>query len=355
LSLQERVILQEALNVDTREAIVKFALTVATLTVAFELVGAFVLAMHWAPTLGLGRSAYFGVFHAVSGFNNAGFSLFPDNLVRFRGDLVVNLVITSLIIFGGLGFLVLREVGTWILAPHRLRSFARMTIHTRIVLIVTIVLLIGGTLAIFVAERANPRTLAQAPLGEALLASYFQAVTPRTAGFNTMDIGAMLPVSLFVMMVLMFIGASPGGTGGGVKTTTFGVTVAALWATIRGERDPVLLHRRLAGELVARAFFISLIAFLALNGIAVLLLITEGRDLLPTLFETTSAFGTVGLSMGQPGSVLSLAGHFTVQGKLLLALMMFMGRVGPLTLAIAVVGRPRVTRVRYPEARVLIG
>jgi trk system potassium uptake protein TrkH len=355
LSLQERVILQESFNLDSREGIARFAWTVARTTLGFELAGMVVLSLYWTPAFGFGRATYLAGFHAVSAFNNAGFSLFPDNLMRFRGDVVVNLVITALIISGGLGFLVLKEIGTWILAPDRFRSFARMSVHTRLVLSVTGLLVAAGTGTLFVLERSNPRTLAEMPAGEALLAAYFQAVSPRTAGFNTITIGDMLPVSLFVMMVLMFIGASPGSTGGGIKTTTFGVTVAALWATIRGERDPVLLKRRLPPETVARAFFICLIAFLALNAVAALLLVSENRELLPTLFETTSAFGTVGLSMGHQGSVVSLAGHFTSTGKLLLAAMMFMGRVGPLTLAIAVVGRLKTSRIRYPEARVMIG
>jgi trk system potassium uptake protein TrkH len=156
-------------------------------------------------------------------------------------------------------------------------------------------------------------------------------------------------------MALMFIGASPGGTGGGVKTTTFGITVAALWATVRGGEEPAIFRRRLPPELVARAFFISLIAFLALNLVAGLVLVLESHGLLAVLFETTSAFGTVGLSTGVPGSVISLSGHFGPGGKLLVIAMMFMGRVGPLTLAVALArGRPKA-RLRYPEGKVLIG
>jgi trk system potassium uptake protein TrkH len=165
----------------------------------------------------------------------------------------------------------------------------------------------------------------------------------------------MRPATLFLVMILMFIGAAPGGTGGGVKLTTFGITVAALWATVRGHTDATIFRRRLPHTLVARAFFISLIAFLALNVVAGLLLLTENRELLPTLFETTSAFGTVGLSMGQAGSPLSLAAFFTAPGQLLLMLMMFMGRVGPLTLAVALAHGGTPARVRYPEGRILVG
>jgi trk system potassium uptake protein TrkH len=347
LSVQERVTLQEALNVQTMEGLIQFVLTVLKLTLVFELIGALVLTARWTGEMGIGRAAYVGLFHAVSAFNNAGFALFSDSLIRYRGDWIVNLVVCALVISGGLGFVVLTELG-------RRRRGGRLTVHTRLVLTMSAFLIVAGTLAIFVLERTNPRTLGPLGPAEAVLASLFQAVTPRTAGFNTLDIGALMPPTLFLLMILMFIGAAPGGTAGGVKVTTFGITVAALWATVRGMEEPTIFRRRLAPSLVARAFFISLIAFLALNGVAGLLLVSEGRGLLPTLFETASAFGTVGLSTGE-GTPLSLAGHFSATGKLLVAAMMFMGRIGPLTLAVAVAhggGRPPI---RYPEGRILVG
>jgi trk system potassium uptake protein TrkH len=232
-----------------------------------------------------------------------------------------------------------------------------LSVHTKIVLSASAILLVGGTLAILVLEWNNPRTFGAGwSLYERVLASWFQSVTARTAGFNTMDNGAMTHAALFVTMALMFIGASPGSTGGGVKTTTFSITVAALWATVRGNKEAALFKRRIASELVAKAFFISLIAFLGLNTVAGAVLITEGRGLLPTLFETTSAFGTVGLSMGESGSAVSLSAFFTPTGKLLMAGMMFMGRVGPLTLALALAARTRSrAKIRYPEGKILIG
>jgi trk system potassium uptake protein TrkH len=237
----------------------------------------------------------------------------------------------------------------------RFRQTRRLSVHTRLVLTMSATLVIGTTLAIFVLEHRNPQTIGNLALPHGLLASFFQAVTPRTAGFNTLDIGAMTPATLFLLMVLMFIGAAPGGTGGGIKVTTFGITVAALWATVRGGRDTTVFKRRLPPELIARAFFISLIAFLALNGVAALLLITEERALLPTLFETVSAAGTVGLSTGEAGAPVSLAGHFSPAGKLLVIATMYMGRIGPLTLAVAVARGGTPPRVRYPEGKILVG
>jgi trk system potassium uptake protein TrkH len=348
VTLQERLTLQEALNIHTREGLLRFAGTVFRFTLALELAGAAILAARWTPDFGIVQASYFGLFHAVSAFNNAGFALFSDNLMRYRGDLTVNLVITTLIICGGLGFLVLSEA-------VRLQRRMALSVHTKFALVITAILIAVGTLAIFTLERGNPRSLGSLGTGEALLASYFQSVTPRTAGFNTLDIAALSPPTLFVIMLLMFIGASPGGTGGGIKTTTFGITMAALWSTIRGKNEPVVFHRRLAPELVARAFFISLIAFLAVNLISWLVLYAERKDLLATMFETTSAFGTVGLSMNPPGTVVSLSGSFTAVGKLLEVVMMYLGRVGPLTLAVALAGGADRVRLRYPEAKVLIG
>jgi trk/ktr system potassium uptake protein len=349
ISLQERLTLQEALNAQNLEGLVRFALTVLKLTLAFELTGAALLAIRWWPEYGA-DALWLGVFHSVSAFNNAGFALWSDNLMRWRGDITVNAVITILITAGGLGFFVLVEI-----LSRRTRRL-QWSLHTKIVLAVSFLLSVGGTAAFLILESSNPRTLGPLPAGERLLAAWFQSVTSRTAGFNTVDIGAMTEAGLFITMALMFIGASPGGTGGGVKTSTFALTVAALWATVRGNHEPTLFNRRITSETVGKAFFVCLIAFLAVNAIAGVVLISEGRDLMATLFETTSAFGTVGLSMGEGGRPISLAGLFTPVGKIMIMLMMFIGRVGPLTLAIALAHRASITaRIRYPEGKVLIG
>ena len=348
LSLHERLTLQEALNVQTMEGLARFVLTVLKLTLVFELTGALILTARWTGEYGIGQAAYYGLFHAISAFNNAGFALFSDSLMRYRGDWIVNLVITTLVICGGLGFVVLTEIG-------RVRRFRRFSTHTHLVVTLTAALVIVTTAAIWFIEKDNPRTLQPLGISEALLASYFQAVMPRTAGFNTLDIGAMHHASLFLLILLMFIGAAPGGTAGGVKISTFSITVAVIWAMVRGTPEPTLLRRRIPQLLVARAFSICLIGFLALNVVAGLLLVTEGRELLPTLFETTSAFGTVGLSMGDAGAPVSLAGHFSGAGKVLVVAMMFMGRIGPLTLAVALARRREAARVRHPEGKFLIG
>ena len=348
LSLSDRLTLQHALDIDSLSGLARFVLTVLKLTLALELTGAVVLTIWWMADLGVSEAAYYGLFHAVSAFNNAGFVLFSDNLVPFRGDLIVNIVISTLVVTGGLGFVVLREL-------RHYRPGRRVTLHTKLVLGLSAFLIVGATLTIWVVERGNPLTLGPLGSGEALLAAYFQAVATRSAGFNTIDVSAMMPASLFLMILLMFVGAAPGGTGGGVKISTFAVTVATIWSIVRGRDEPVLLGRRIPAVQVSRAFAICLIGFLALNGVAGLLLISEGRSLLPTLFEATSAFATTGLSMSEAGTPVSLAGTFSNPGRLLLAGLMFVGRIGPLTMAVAIARARHVAAVRPPEGRFLVG
>lgn len=348
LSVQERVTLQEALNINTMDGLVRFTLTVLKITLLFEAGGALLLMLRWAGEMGWSEAAYFAVFHSISSFYGAGFALFPDSLMRYRADPLVNAVVCTLVIAGGLGFVVLAELS-------RRRREARLSVHTRLVLTVSAFLVVASAIVIFALERGNPATLGSLGFADAAMAAFFQAVTPRSAGFVTIDLASMLPASLFLMMILMFIGGAPGGATGGVKVTTFAITVAALWATVRGAEEPVIFKRRIPAELVARAFFICLIAFLAMNVIAAILLVTEGRQLLPTLFEAVSAFGTVGLSMSDGGSPVSLTGTFTATGKLLVAVLIFIGRVGPLTLAVALAHRRMKPRIRHAEGKILIG
>ena len=350
ISVHDRMTLAGALNVSSMEGLLRFAWTVALLTFAIEGLGALIMAARFAQDAGWAKGLWFGLFHAVSAFNNAGFALFSDNLMGYRGDVTINLVITTLIIAGGLGFFVLSG-----LLRLRKRTAVSMSVHTKLVLTVTACLLAAGTLAILLLEWTNPKTLGPLGFGEKLLAAYFQAVTPRTAGFNTLSIGDMTPAALFLTISLMFVGASPGGTGGGVKTTTLGVIVAALWATVRGERDTNVFRRRLSPDLVRRAFALAILAAAGLVVITGLLLLSEGQGLLHTSYEAVSAFGTVGLSMGVPGSPLSLSGFFGTGGKWLVMFLMFTGRVGPLTLAVALAGLAAPAGVRYPEGKVLIG
>jgi len=350
ISIQERLTLADALNVTSMEGLLRFAWTVALLTFTIEGIGALIMGARFAMDVGWAKGLWLGLFHSVSAFNNAGFALFSDSLMSYRGDLTINLVITTLIIAGGLGFFVLSG-----LLRLRKRTAVSMSVHTKLVLTVSASLVAAATLVILALEWANPNTLGPLGVGEKLLAAYFQAVTPRTAGFNTISIGDMTSPALFLTICLMFIGAAPGGTGGGVKVTTFGVIMAAVWGTVRGHRDVNVFRRRLPHDLVNRAFSLAILAAIGLILITGLLLLVEHQALLHTSYEAASAFGTVGLSMGVPGSPLSLSGFFGAGGKWLIIFLMFMGRVGPLTLAVALAGAAAPPRVRYPEGKVLIG
>jgi trk system potassium uptake protein TrkH len=356
ISLKERLMIREAYNVLTLEGLASFALRILKVTAVLELAGAAVLTLHWQRQgLTLLRAAALGVFHSVSAFCNAGFSLFSNNLSGFVADPVVNLTVCTLVISGGLGFIVISD-----LYKTRIqKSERRLTVHTKMVLMITGLLILSGTLFIYFLERHH--TLRGLPENAKWLAALFQSVTPRTAGFNTVDIGRMCFPTLMLMMIFMFIGASPGGTGGGIKTTAFGVIMASVWATLSGRSKVNFLKSRISTESINRSYVLAFMAAMLVVLVALLLLRAEMRTLtadrmLPVLFEVVSAFGTVGLSTGSAiDPACSLAHDFNHWGKLLIILTMFAGRVGPMTLGTAVVWRRRDQPFDYPEGRVLIG
>lgn len=348
IGLGDRLIMKEALNVLSMEGVVKFTKAVILTALLFELSGALLLTIRFSFEYPLDYAFFLGIFHAVSAFNNAGFSLFSDNLVRYRGDIVVNLVITTLIICGGIGFIVISDVFMYVR-----RKVSRLSMHTKLVLGTTGILLAVGTALVFLFEFDNPKTLANAPLLEQLLASYFASVTPRTAGFNTVDYSLFGFETLFLTVILMFIGASPGSTGGGVKTTTFAIILASLWAMLRGLTDTVMFKRRISHETTAKALLMVSLAAVLVIIATFLIMRTQGTPFLPAIFEVTSAFGTVGLSVGD-GGVRSLSALYTPFGKYLISLVMFAGRLGPLTLAVAIIVQ-KEAHFRYPEGKVIIG
>jgi trk system potassium uptake protein TrkH len=340
IGLRERIILMEAYNLHTMGGVVRLTRNVVLLALAFQGVGALLLALRWIPEFGWWRGMYYGLFHAVSAFNNAGFDLMGGfrSLTRYVLDPYVNLVMGVLIISGGLGFIVLIS----------LPRFPKVNLHAKVVLTTSAALLGVGTLLILFLEGGNPLTLGRLPPGGKLLAAFFQSVTPRTAGFSTLDIAGLREPTLLVLSVLMFIGASPGGTGGGIKTTTFTVLLAAIWTMIRGRQDVELYNRRVPAVVVYKALTIALVAIALVVSVTILLSVFEGIRVISALFEVVSAFGTVGLSTGITPSL-------TPVGKVLLITTMFLGRVGILTFALVFTGRQAPMRYRLPEERVLVG
>jgi len=341
ITLRERLIIQQDLDQFELSGIIRIVKYVIGVTFTIEGIGAFILFIRFLFEMPVGKALYFGIFHSISAFNNAGFDIFGNSLENFTGDIVVNLVITSLIIIGGIGFAVIAEV-------YSGKRFKNFSLQTKLVLSVTAILLIVGTIICFVLEYSNPATIGNLPLGEKVIASYFLAVTPRTAGFNTVSTGALRGSTIFFTIILMFIGASPGSTGGGVKTTTFGALGAVLYSRATGRDDVELFKRRLGKETIYNALSIVLIALLLVVTVTMILTITENGEFLDLFFEAVSAFGTVGLSTGVTGS-LSLI------GRIVIILTMFAGRVGPLTIALAVGERKDKVNIRYPKEKILVG
>ena len=340
LGLRERMVVQEALKHSTSEGIRVLLRYVIILTLSIEGLGAIFLYLRWRGT-GLIYPAYHAIFHAISGFCNAGFSLFKDSLVGYQADPVINVTMLLLIILGGLGFVVLTN-----LRRYRPKGKGVLSLHTKVVLITTFLLIVIAIPLLFLLERNN--TLSTLPVGGKILAAVFQAVTPRTAGFNTLEIGQMRGASLFLLMILMFIGASPGSTGGGVKTSTFSVFLASLYAMFRGKREVSLFRRTIPRETIRKVLTIVGLSVGLVILSSFLLLIVEKKDFTKVLFEVFSAFGTVGLSMGITDTLSNL-------GRIIITITMFVGRIGPLTIAVAMGQREYAPLYKYPEERVMIG
>lgn len=347
ISLKERLILQEAMNQGSMEGIVRLIRKVIFYSLTIEFAAAVLFAIRWSFDLGPGRAIYYGIWHAISFFNNAGFDLFGSvtgpfsSLTAYADDVLVNVVSMGLIILGGIGFIVIADVVDY-------KKCRKLSLHSKIVLSMTAALILVGAVVMFIFEYSNPKTLGSLNWTGKILASFFQSVTPRTAGANTIDIGGMRQASQFFMIILMFIGASPGSTGGGVKTTTFTVLIGAVIAMIRGKEDIVLFHYRLGRDRIMKATAIIFLALMLVVLVAMVLSTTEDHSFLMILFEVTSAFGTVGLTMG-------LTSDLTTFGKILIALMMFAGRLGPLTLAYALGPKAEKELYRYPEGKITIG
>ncbi|MFO7546254.1 MAG: TrkH family potassium uptake protein [Trueperaceae bacterium] len=345
IGYRERQQLQSQLNTLQVGGVVRLLRAIAILVVAVETVGALLL---WAPLAareGLGRGAYLAVFHAISAFNNAGFSPYAGSLMGYVTDPVVNLVVMTLIVVGGLGFVVISNV----IARVRLGRTARMSLHARIVLASTAALLVGATAVVLALEWGNPATLGALSPVQRPLAALFQAVTPRTAGFNTLDTAALLPGTLLFVMLLMFVGGSPGSTAGGIKTVGFVLLMGSAWSQIRGRNELVLFGRRVPSSTAVRAGAIALSAMLLLGAATTVLLITEPNASFQSLaFEAVSAFGTVGLSTGVTPTL-------SEAGRVVVILLMYLGRLGPMTLGLALVGEPHERKLTYPEEEVVIG
>ncbi|WP_144478693.1 TrkH family potassium uptake protein [Cytobacillus oceanisediminis] len=344
ISLKERLIIQESFNNETVEGVVRLVKRILIFTATAEIVGGILLSFRFSQDMAAGKAIYFGFFHAVSNFNNAGFDLMGGfrGLTAYAEDPIVNLTVTSLISLGGIGFIVMNELFEY-------RSTRRLSLHSKMALSVSSILVVGGALLIFILEYNNPATLKPLSAAGKIFGAFYQAVTPRTAGSNTLSIPDLKQSTLFLIIFLMFIGASPGSTGGGIKTTTFAVLIGAVKSQIRGREDVTFFGRRMDFSIVSKSLTVTLIAIFLVISMTMVLTITEpGKDFLMIFFEVVSAFSTVGLSMGLTPELSSF-------GKVLILITMFAGRVGPLTLAYAVAKKRKEDHYRYPAGKVMIG
>lgn len=344
ISLKERLLLQESLNNLTISGIVRLVKRILVFTVVIEFVGALILTIRFAFDMPIGKAIYFGIFHAISNFNNAGFDLMGEfkSFTPYAEDPFVSITVMMLIILGGIGFIVMNEL-------YEYRDTRRLSIHTKLVLITSSILIIVGAVLIFIFEYGNEKTLRPLSVSGKILSSLFQSVTPRTAGSNTLNISDLTQPSLFLIIFLMFVGASPGSTGGGIKTTTFATLLGTVWAQIKGKEDLVFFDRRIVIETILKALTVTVSGLFLVMLITMLLNITEvGKSFLMILFEATSAFGTVGLSMG-------LTPELSHIGRMLIIFTMFAGRVGPLTIAFAIAMRRKPDAFRYPKGKIMIG
>ena len=339
----ERLRVAEQISAFQVGGVVELVRNIVLLSLGVELVGALLLYPAFAAEEGRGAGAFYALFHSISASNNAGFAFYGDSLSRFVGDPVVNIVITGLFILGGLGFIVQVNLIGWV----RERRKNRLTLHTKIVLAVTAVLCLLGFGVVAALEWNNPDTLGELPLGAKLWGAFFQGVTPRTAGFNTVDTGSLENPTLIFTILIMFIGGSPGSTAGGIKTVTFFVLAASAWSMVRGYGELTIFGRRVGTQTAIKADTVVLLSSGVVIAALFLLSITESVELLPLAFETMSAFGTVGLSMGATGEL-------SVVGQLVVIVLMYLGRVGPLTFALALVQEPRGGDIKHPEEEVLI-
>lgn len=340
ISFKQRLLIQNALNQSTFGGLIKLVKNVLIFSLTIEAIASLLLAVYWGPKMGWGKGIFFSIFHSISAFNNAGFALWSDSLSKWVDDPVVNLIISALIIIGGLGFTVL--VNLW-----NARNFKDLSLHTKFMLVGTLMLNAFAFVIIFVLEYNNPSTLGHLSTGGKMLSAFFQAVTTRTAGFNTVPIGSLHDATLFFIILLMFIGAGSTSTAGGIKVTTFIALLLSVVKILRGEEDAVAFGRTIKESIFMKAFALVVASLTFIFTAIFILNLTENASFLQIAFEVVSAFGTVGLSTG-------ITNHLSVVGQIVIMVMMMIGKLGPLTLVYSL-AVPEMRKIRYPEGRLFIG
>ncbi|MCY6958711.1 TrkH family potassium uptake protein [Clostridium sp. ZC22-4] len=342
ITLKERLVMQEAMNSFSLQGLVKLAKYILIFTFSVEGAGALLMSTKFVPEYGFLKGLYFSIFHSISAFCNAGFDLTGNSLVPYFNNSVIILTIAALVIIGGLGFSVWAEI-------YNYKGIKKLSLHAKLVISATIVLILVGWILMFLFEVNNPGTIKDFSIKDKLLSSFFASVTPRTAGFNSISTADMTPAGKGLTILLMFIGGSPGSTAGGIKTATAGLLLMTVISVIKGREDTEIFKRTLSKELVYRAFVITTIAFgVVVTGSMILSVTEPGASLEHIIYETTSAFATVGLTLG-------FTPKLSFIGKIVIALTMYIGRVGPLTLILALANKKKGSSIKYPEGKILVG
>ncbi|MEW9052454.1 MAG: TrkH family potassium uptake protein [Neobacillus sp.] len=343
IGLKGRLMIQESLNQLSLEGMVRLVKFVVIFTLMIEGLGATILAIRWASDFGFPQSIFYGIFHSISAFNNAGFDIMGGfkSITEYVGDFTVIMTLSSLIIIGGIGYTVIIDL-------LKKKSLRKLSLHSKLVILVTVILNVLGTILVFVLEYNNPGTLGDLSFKDKLLGAFFHGVVPRTAGFNSLNMPDLTQSTQLITMLLMFIGGGSGGTAGGIKVTTFVILILAVWTLIRGRNEVNVFGKRLPNDIIFRAFSITLYSTALIAVFLFILTITEEAPLNIILFEVISAFGTVGMSLG-------LTTDLSPIGKILISLLMFMGRVGPLTIAFALARANKKLPYKYAEEKVMIG
>lgn len=348
--LRRKTAIQESFDRPFLQGSRNLVRSILATTLIFELTGAILLFGVFAQDFpATPRAVWLAVFHSISSWNNAGFSLFSNSLVDYQSSLAINLIVPGLVIFGGIGYQVIIEMYAWLVHIIR-RNPAKFvfSLNFKVVTSTTLVLLILGTIAFFAVEL-NTEAFESLSIGEKFLAAWFQSMTTRTAGFNTISIGSMTTAGLFITMSFMFIGASPSGTGGGIKTTTIRVLISCTKSILQGSEDVILYQRQVPINLILKAIGVLVGSATTIVVATMIISLTDANfEFLQLFFEVISAFATVGLSTGITAGISSL-------GKLILVCTMYIGRVGILIFMATILGEPRPSRVQYPEQNLLVG
>ncbi|MGB5634850.1 MAG: TrkH family potassium uptake protein [Waterburya sp.] len=348
--LRQKFAIQESFDRPFLQGSNNLVRSIIATTMIFEITGIFLLLQTFVPEYGWNKGLWYAIFHSISAWNNAGFSLFSDSLVGYRSSWAVNLVIPALVIFGGIGYQVIIEMYLWLSNKIKRKSerFC-FSLNFKVVISTTVLLLIVGTFAFFFTELNNPATLAPLSFEDKFLAAWFQSMSTRTAGFNSIDLGNMTTAGLFITMGFMFIGASPSGTGGGIKTTTFRIMYNSTKSVLQGKTEVILYQREVPSTLILKA--VAVVFGTAASIVFVTILISSidtQFNFLQILFEVISAFATVGLSTG-------ITSSFAVASKVMLVFSMYSGRVSILILIAAIIGDPHPSSLQYPQENLLVG